>query len=962
MSNPLRLVRADIQGFRRLGRPLAINFENGPGITILVGPNGSGKSTVIDSIEWVLTGTASRLPQSGSPASRRTDIFRTIGSSDDPIVTLTFEETLTGKQFAIGRDSGPEEISSLLRNAEQPWRDLKSIDLALQWTHFSSQRSVARLGYDNGEAIMKTFAGPAGLERLRGLDQRLWGRETKSELRRQRAEAADAVRKHSLAFDHIQRLQAVMSAQESVRGERRLAELIASLSGEPELDLSGLKNDSRKFERVLLDHRSVLESRLSEVRQLSAERRDAAARARRLEVEAEASRQMQQASVQLAQRRADALAAAEEEVAAIATMIARMADQRSVLLEKLHSREEAAELDARKGSLDNRLVDLALELGGIENRLAAVGTLEELAVRIRAGQSIAEMRKYEETLAEFGDPEKIEAEAKVRVDDLARRREALREERATARNTLSRETERMETLRSLAVALADHLTDHDSSCPVCAATYDKGELMKRASVSIKEAGPAARELTRQLNEKTQELGSVAGELQFFTSQLEQARIHLAQRERFRVDMDQHSTAFGGVWSEEAQNRLEARVADLRDEFEIEEDTSLRHIRVWIEERRRRAVEARIEIVAELEDIAERRAALAGSETSPEHYLEVRAQQRVLDLELERENSRLAEARTEHRAALELVEEAGQNVARAANLANADQERAVEERRRFKIIDRELRRIFGAGDEADYVQSLQKRTVQMGAALERLAIIRSEDDRAAQSAQADHEMKLLGSSYMPANARVNGTELHRIIHEAVVAAEARVKAIDALETRLRERARHRRDIDSRMHGTVLRPWNSLFKQVYSILAGSLGETLEWTPDQVDMRVSEPDAHAVPRVDDQPLHGWYPGHFFSEGQLAALQISAMITASVLLPWSRWQALILDDPLQHADVIKVGAFADLMRSLCQDKGHQIIMTTHDQTQAEFIRAKFFAAGLSAKVVQFQRSKRQLARDLES
>jgi ABC-type Mn2+/Zn2+ transport system ATPase subunit len=79
--------------------------------------------------------------------------------------------------------------------------------------------------------------------------------------------------------------------------------------------------------------------------------------------------------------------------------------------------------------------------------------------------------------------------------------------------------------------------------------------------------------------------------------------------------------------------------------------------------------------------------------------------------------------------------------------------------------------------------------------------------------------------------------------------------------------------------------------------------------------------------------------------------MITASVLLPWSRWKALLLDDPLQHADVIKVGAFADMIRALSSDMKHQIIMTTHDRVQADFIAAKFVAGGLNAQIIQFDR-----------
>lgn len=44
--------------------------------------------------------------------------------------------------------------------------------------------------------------------------------------------------------------------------------------------------------------------------------------------------------------------------------------------------------------------------------------------------------------------------------------------------------------------------------------------------------------------------------------------------------------------------------------------------------------------------------------------------------------------------------------------------------------------------------------------------------------------------------------------------------------------------------------------------------------------------------------------SEGQMAALAVSMLCAASLTFPWSRWKALILDDPLQHNDSIHVAA----------------------------------------------------------
>jgi myosin heavy subunit len=92
----------------------------------------------------------------------------------------------------------------------------------------------------------------------------------------------------------------------------------------------------------------------------------------------------------------------------------------------------------------------------------------------------------------------------------------------------------------------------------------------------------------------------------------------------------------------------------------------------------------------------------------------------------------------------------------------------------------------------------------------------------------------------------------------------------------------------------------------------------------------------------LSGVDPVLVHSEGQMAALAVSMLCAASLTYPWSRWRGLVLDDPLQHNDAIHVSAFADLMGNLISGKGYQLLLTTHDLGQAEFLKRKFEARGI--------------------
>jgi len=87
--------------------------------------------------------------------------------------------------------------------------------------------------------------------------------------------------------------------------------------------------------------------------------------------------------------------------------------------------------------------------------------------------------------------------------------------------------------------------------------------------------------------------------------------------------------------------------------------------------------------------------------------------------------------------------------------------------------------------------------------------------------------------------------------------------------------------------------------------------------------------------------------SEGQMAALAVSMLCAASLTFPWSRWKALVLDDPLQHNDSIHVAAFSDLIANLISSEGYQVLISTHDIAQAEFLQRKFSSRRIPCKTL---------------
>jgi DNA repair exonuclease SbcCD ATPase subunit len=93
-----------------------------------------------------------------------------------------------------------------------------------------------------------------------------------------------------------------------------------------------------------------------------------------------------------------------------------------------------------------------------------------------------------------------------------------------------------------------------------------------------------------------------------------------------------------------------------------------------------------------------------------------------------------------------------------------------------------------------------------------------------------------------------------------------------------------------------------------------------------------------------------HILSEGQLASASLSLLFAMSATYRWSRWPALLLDDPLQQCDIVHAASFADLIGTLARDCGFQIVVSTHDFGLADFLRRKVQARDIPCQYIQFR------------
>lgn len=86
--------------------------------------------------------------------------------------------------------------------------------------------------------------------------------------------------------------------------------------------------------------------------------------------------------------------------------------------------------------------------------------------------------------------------------------------------------------------------------------------------------------------------------------------------------------------------------------------------------------------------------------------------------------------------------------------------------------------------------------------------------------------------------------------------------------------------------------------------------------------------------------------SEAQLTDLQLTYLLSMAKVHNWSPWKALLLDDPTQHHDLVHSAGVFDVLRDYIVDDGFQVLISTHDSTQANFFKRKLENDGVNVQV----------------
>jgi ABC-type taurine transport system ATPase subunit len=992
----------EFSNFRVYGDSYAYEFPAGPGVTLITGGNGLGKTSFFDGVEWALSGQVARFSGVHVDGRRKAqDPLTRIGAPENSHrVSLQFSEGVP-----IDRGAGFEtNEAGIARLLKQPgWAEIADLHGYLSITHFFGQTSAQRFSLKKPNEQWEALKGPAGVDRINALRERMSGQGVRRaftraiEERTKRLEAASAALAgwHSLleARDRAKQLASSENAIQpsDIRSSAApLAEQILSIvpafkwspvheHEQPESILDRLAtllraaNDQIEIDRRQIDSLSQL------VAAFDAANSDATAVASQLE-----STKQSHAGALGDLKVVDAKL--YEATSSLASSEAKrgQAINRLVSIDRvLSASKQLADAQARQTSVETDLSSTSTASAALEANVSQLQIKLAASIAQRTERrALADRLGQARNLTQISDALAILTTEIVRITELLRAKTtddprtkrarlgtdaaAVGEEISAYMLKLRMHDDRMQAITEAVSAIAHRLEHEDTCCPICTTVFPPGRLTELARAQAASSATPAAQLATALAEarlKGERLQHQLAQADAELAEIHQLEAILASHRAREGKLRQQLVDEGGVadatYDETVVVRLEqeldtidgrlsegAAPEDLKGQMEAAE------AELKAEAAKRSSLQRALSDVSEASHMARSILLQSPDLWSPEQGL-------LVDLASER-----AAAERHSKEASEQVAMAEASVLAARTTRGSLQEVVAREAealasltaRQKSLWETRLEhlRLWGPGYSREPSGSFL--------AEHRTRLV----EHSIRTKSIEDTLQLLVSGYRKWLGYEQLRKLEDEIASKLIAegVESEGQVIDLLAGRI-EKARDDINIaqNARLRvetvgssmqqraGTyadeVLVPLNNTIKRFARALMTWSDESISYHAEHTATR-SELRPGIVKRAADGSITQMEmnPNLYFSEGQLSALSVAALLAASTTFGWSRWKGLLLDDPLQHNDVIHASAFMDLLRQLVNGLGYQIILSTHDSSEAEFLSRKCRSAGVPYQV----------------
>jgi DNA repair exonuclease SbcCD ATPase subunit len=997
--NAVYLSQLSLSGFRTYGARTEITLPAAPSLTVIVGPNGLGKSTLFDAIEWGMTGALKRI---NNIDARQNDKLRSIGV--DPQVKLLFSDSTeilrAGSDAKVSFNGTPAAQSNIddWLIADATWADMNDIADCLHFTHFLGQSTKQLFVHQEGKVRWSRMAGPSGLQALWEMERKLGRRQTtigfddlKEKLNQHILQTSEELEKFKKIMDdmglqrELARSDAAISPDEIEAGISEIQHLLHQYfkaenlvfefkAGEirlvqQQMLMEQVKDDLAK-KLMQLDEWPTLAQTFMTYSADIANHTKALALAKENATHAGELLQTAQASE----------ASLREERDAIQIQINERLTETSKLNQAVSQRNEVAKIneenlqigttleELRKGltELSQIIEEKNVELNALKEQKKQYGALraskrdlEEIQRNVATLQT--RQMQHQTALLQANQLAESEPELIRKHDETKQELNALAQELLGLDQQWQQAKVSADTISQAVVQIAGALREEDCACPVCQSSFLEGELkaLANASAALVNGQLSQIETLRQSKLPRQNL------------------LHLALEEIDRQQkaiLEAHAAV--RLAAEQAQSlEQDLRAKPLLTLFAVDQFADICKVR--LAELNEAIAAAEMEI-AQTRDVTILESTIANLESDKNSV----AQQSIA-MTQKRDAATLRSAQLQATLAIFSEQELADMDQRLVALSVANEQAQTSLLEKNKSVDAALeasanqkaKHAMLEAEAAKYEssvlsivklhQGLQKRWQDLNYAGEPTPerVVEASRDQAEQQIrlhglQLRHERLLEGQRRYSAQTSVQRIEKEKNQFLSKYPGKSEQEVKDFLNNRIKEKraaqdnltqVRAKRD---ELVGAMRTNNTSIRDGITTPLNKSVARFCNALMVDRNLKVNV-DAIASATTAQALLSFQSEGSeakknlelYLSEGQLAAVSLCLLFGAATTYPWSRWKALLLDDPLHHNDTIHSAAFVDVIRNLIKHQGYQIVVSTHDMEQAGYFLRKCANAGIETQ-----------------
>lgn len=992
----LYLEEVALSNFRTYGPDAAIKLHPGPGLTILCGMNGLGKTGFFDGVEWCLTGDVKRLSARGDIA----DVIGRINRDGPYAVTMTFSNKAKIRRIE-NQSVRPESVISLLR-AEHWQPAIRDLSPYIRLTHLLPQSNYQRFVEVGPDRQWELLRGPAGVDRIDRLRNLLSTKKVRNAFRREievrelrlRELKEKEARMLELRGRQVE-LRALASANAALSPQDCHARALGILQELREHEASWFEwveeqptvefvtELSRQIDKWQLDveRRSsqiataeelVLRWEQSEQRRLSLEGKE--------KLVGEILGKREAAAKEAEQKTFQVKAALDEATKAVASY--EMKAETFGLA--LQARQRLTTWRQEAAAVDKELATVKLELQKAQAELKAVGQaqiarqalLRQQVELQRTDSLVDEAAKLLELLAKHRkEADEAEAERKRLAQSVTIATEQSAQVRikiVAAKNTIEPLEREMHisqrTASAVAKAVAEittNLTENDTVCPVCAKNHPPRQLMEAARNSIKRLHAGDVRLAEQLATAKINLRVLEAELDTLTKRQQEVNLGSGSLDaiiqRFnatKVRVHSHEILAGVLPTQFAQVIVNRKQEVTRQRVKLAEEIAAGSPNEVLEAREMSAAEGVNKVQGQLETLQKQLADAQRHSESEQAFLTSNrsllsdlpaslvdaAEMRTKIMgQLEDQKKRLMERRVD----LKLAEEELQNRLKDLSQTRVEKIQREVERELEAASWRDLRarwREWGFED-APNESALNNRRAQ----LREYALLGKQGQE--QLATLAQGLTMWDSSQELVKIEIELAEIAKYATEQIGSVDEFPAAVGKAAAAVRqstEAFHHATTTSETLHeqagrfsSAALAPLNGRIARFNSVISPfaykyQVSAKVKPTFSDIQQNIEIWNADGAAVKDINPLT------HLSEGQTSALGLSVLFAGATEYPWSRWPALLMDDPLQNTDLIHASAFVDVIRGMILERNFQVIISTHDMDEAEYIGRKCLRGGV--------------------